>query len=55
MHKTAFQAFVTQSPVDHTQKLKFTNEDFSKIRWIEDGREFEWNEKFYDVRKIEKS
>jgi len=53
-HRSAFQSLVTDAIPANTLKLIFSETDFANIHWISVGREFEWNDKMYDVSKIEK-
>ena len=53
-HRTSFQQVAVESHPFRTEKLFFSREDYRKIKWVEDKREFEWNNKLYDVSTIEK-
>jgi len=55
VHRYSFQEFVVESIPPDTEDLFFSEIDFKKIEWIEDGREFELSGKLYDVSKIEKT
>jgi hypothetical protein len=55
LHRSSFQEFVVESVPSNAEKLFFSLTDFSKIGWIENGKEFEFNNKLYDVSKIERT
>ncbi len=55
LHRTVFQEQVIESIPANAEKIFFSQHDFSKIKWIEKNREFEWHNNLYDVSKIEKT
>jgi len=55
LHRSSFQEFAVESLPSNTEKLFFPRSDFSKIEWIEGGKEFEFKGKLYDVSKIERT
>jgi hypothetical protein len=54
-HREAFQAQVKQAKASDLQRLFFSHDEYGTIEWIEDGAEFEWKGKMYDVSHIEKT
>ena len=55
LHRISFQELVIESNSSNTEKLFFPVSDFFKIEWLEDGREFEFKGRLYDVSKIEQT
>jgi len=55
LHRSAFQECVVESIPSTTEKLFFSVADFSKIEWIEKGKELKLKGKLYDVSKIERT
>jgi hypothetical protein len=53
LHRVAFQESVQRSLVPIKEKLFFPDSVFSIIKW--EDEEFEWENKMYDVSKIEKT
>ena len=53
-HRFSFQAQVASSLREDLKTLTLSTSEFKKIKWIEEGKEFEYHEKMYDVAKIEK-
>src|SRR5436190_16687664 len=54
-HRQYFQAQVKQTKDADLEKLFFSFEEYESIDWVEDGSEFEWKGKMYDVSHIEKT
>ena len=54
-HRTSFQESIIRSMPSQAEKLVFSTRDYLKIKWIDKEKEFEWNNKLYDVSKIEKT
>ncbi len=50
-HRTSVQLSL---PTDKVEKLFFSENDFSKIKWLEKDQELEWCGKLYDVSNIVK-
>ena len=50
-HRTSIQLSL---PTDNIEKLFFSENDFSKIKWLEKNQELEWCGKLYDVSNIVK-
>lgn len=55
LHRISFQELVIESNSSNTEKLFFPVSDFFKIEWLEDGREFEFKGRLYDVSRIEQT
>jgi len=55
LHRSSFQESVVETTPSNRERLFFSAADFSKIDWIEERVEFEFNGKRYDVSKIERN
>ena len=51
-HRTSFQAQVTKSDKNELTKLFFTDLEYQAIYWTEEGSEFKWLGKMYDVAEL---
>jgi hypothetical protein len=54
-HQVAFQQEVIGSEEKEVEKFFFTTTQYASLSWIEEGLEFEWHDKMYDVYKIVKT
>ncbi len=54
-HHSIFQQATKQLKEEETEKIFFTDKQFALLTWIEDNKEFEWNNKMFDVTKIDKT
>lgn len=52
-HRFSFQAKVASSPLEDLKTLTLSKSEFEKIIWIEEGKEFEYQGKMYDVATFE--
>jgi hypothetical protein len=53
-HRYSFQAQVIISQQEDLKILALSASEYKKINWIEDGKEFEYFGKMYDVAKMER-
>lgn len=54
-HRDSFQLRVKETRAEELVKLVFSPQEFESIDWKEQGTEFEWQGKMYDVSKISKT
>ncbi len=54
-HQLVFQQEVIASEEKEVEIIFFTTSQYSSLSWMEEGREFEWQNKMYDVNKIVKT
>ena len=52
-HQINFQQKVIET--ETTETIFFTATQFASLSWMEEGREFTWQNKLYDVKKIVKT
>lgn len=53
-HRLSFQAVVASSSKEELKTLVLPTSEYEKLRWTEEGKEFEYRGKMYDVAKVEK-
>src|ERR1051325_3768376 len=53
-HRFSFQAQVASSQREDLKIITLSIAEFEKIKLVEEGKEFEYQERMYDVAKIEK-
>src|SRR5579871_5960796 len=52
-HKASFQQIIKTSDHDELTVLHLTSKEFSALEWEDQGKEFEYQGKMYDVAKVE--
>ncbi|GAB1444864.1 MAG: hypothetical protein KF860_12155 [Cyclobacteriaceae bacterium] len=55
LHQAAYQSYVTMADTSELTVLHFSEEEFERLNWTEKGREFQWQEKMFDISSIEKN
>lgn len=53
-HRFSFQSYVMTLDESDLKTLTVSVDEYQKIKWIEEGREFEHGGKMYDVAKVER-